>query len=140
MDFQPDPVRTDIRDYNNHWCCLLKANQLPHFPSTPPPHAHIQQEEVMERCRHNSLGLGAGGSFSKVVFLGEFRNDQSFTGRIQLDDCVAIISLRRNLYNCYQVEVIISYIGKEFILIQHQGFHWYEFLLWIQNFKNTKLQ
>jgi hypothetical protein len=67
MDFQLDPARTQTSETNNR----LLASSPP-----PPPrdrNTHFQQEEVMKSHCPSSLGLGTGGGYSKVVFLGNLK-------------------------------------------------------------------
>ena len=72
MDFQPDPVKTQTSEtITTVGVTFLRTTNSLIF-STPPSRylsAHTQQEEVMKSHHSGSLGLGAGGGYSKVVFL-----------------------------------------------------------------------
>ena len=65
----------------------------------------------------------SGSDYSKGYHSREFENVLKFNmEKIAEIGCVAIILIGRNLYNCYKVEVIISYIGREFILYKFKVF------------------
>jgi hypothetical protein len=64
---------------------FLRTTNVPIFPSLPPfqryLNAHIELEEVMKSRCPSSLGFVAGGSYSKVAFLGNLEMVIIGTGR-----------------------------------------------------------
>jgi hypothetical protein len=99
LDFQPDLVRTQISETTTIiGVAFLRSSLQPPTPSKISQHTYSAWKNYEELLK-SPLGFGAGGNYSKVAFLGNL--EMIIREEIDWFDCIAIISLGTNLYNCH---------------------------------------